>query len=299
MTHSYPSGSPGVPESSMPTGAPGLMPRRSSYASVVSGSAPAGTQSYHQPTRSEAFSQLPSQADELPYDSNYQPPGVSSRHNTRSIDMDMHRNGSSYGGSSSWGRSGRLPSYSHAFHSFTNGYGYEAIGGHADHFFIPSYLKGSKHVQRLEEAYRAKLAARKDCPSTQSSQPGSLSKSSSSANLHTPAAPSHRSITYDVIENRGMQYDVIEKAPPLEDESLAPLPSRWNNQDKYNGLEVQGDGQEVKYTGTRSSERDHEASSIRTDHPIPPQCGIYYFEVEILSRKREEYAPFDVLSSMT
>jgi Ran-binding protein 9/10 len=283
----------------MPTGAPGLMPRRSSYASVVSGTASAVTQSYQQSARSGALSHLLSQAGELPYDSNYQHAGSSSRHNSRGADMDMHRNGGSYGGSSSWGRSGRLPSFSHAFHTFTNGYGYEGIGGHVDHFFIPSYLKGSKHVQRLEEAYRAKLAARKGAPSTQSSQPGSLSKSSSSANLHAPTAPSHRGITYDVIENRGMQYDVIEKAPPLEDESLAPLPSRWNNQDKYNGLEVQGDGQEVKYTGTRSSERDHEASSIRTDHPIPPQCGIYYFEVTILSRKREEYAPLDVLSSVT
>jgi len=83
---------------------------------------------------------------------------------------------------------------------------------------------------------------------------------------------------------------VIEKALPLEDESLAPLPSRWNNQDKNTGLEVQGDGQEVKFTGTRASERDHEASSIRTDYPIPPQCGIYYFEVTLLSRRREEYA---------
>lgn len=76
-----------------------------------------------------------------------------------------------------------------------------------------------------------------------------------------------------------------------EDETLTPLPSRWNPSDKWGGLEVLGpDGLEVKHTATRSgSERDHEACSIRADHFIPPQCGFYYFEVTILTRKRDEY----------
>lgn len=262
------------------------MPRRSSYASVVSGTASAPSQTYQQPARSGAFSHLLNQNNDYPYDPSLQNSSGALRHDSRDIDMEIQRNGGSYNSSSSWNRSGRLPNFSSGYLALTNGYGYDGIGGYTDNFFIPSYLRGSKHVQRLEEAYRAKIAARKDTPSAQSSQPGSLSKSSSSANLHAKTAPSHR----------GMTFDVIEKSPPLTDDGLAPLPSRWNNQDKNAALEVQADGQEVKFTGTRSSDRDHEASSIRTDYPIPPQCGIYYFEVEILTRKREEYVRLKFLT---
>lgn len=195
--------------------------------------------------------------------------------------MDFNTNGGSHGRSGSWGRGGQLPSFSSAFGPLVNGYGYGGLGGgHGDQFFTPSYLKGSKYVQRLEDAHRAKVAAHKEGHSTQSSQPGSLSTSASSINLHTKIAPSHR----------GMTYDLIEKAPPADDEVLAPLPSRWNSQDKYGGLEVLSDGQEVKFTGPKSDrDRDLEACAIRADHPMPPQCGIYYFEVTIISRKREEY----------
>jgi hypothetical protein len=94
-----------------------------------------------------------------------------------------------------------------------------------------------------------------------------------------------------------MTYDLIEKAPPLEDEMLAPLPSKWNNQDKHGALEVLSDGQEVKFSGPKPErDRDHEAYAIRADHPMPLQCGIYYFEVTIISRKREEYGVSSSLS---
>ena len=190
-------------------------------------------------------------------------------------------NGSSHGRSWSGGRGGQLPSWSSAFGSLANVHGYGGLGGgHMDHFFVPSYLKDSKYVQKLEEAHRAKVLAHKDGPSAHSSQPGSLSTSASSISLHTKMVPSHR----------GMTYDLIEKAPPLEDEPLSPLPTRWNSQDKFGGLEVLSDGQEVKFTGAKSpADRDHEACSIRADHPMPQQCGIYYFEVTIISRRREEY----------
>ena len=194
--------------------------------------------------------------------------------------MDFNTNGSSHGQSGSWGRGGQLPSWSSAFGSLANGHGYGGFGGgHMDHFFVPSYLKDSKYVQKLEEAHRAKVLAHKDGLLAHSSQPGSLSTSASSINLHSKMVPSHR----------GMTYDIIEKAPPLEDEALPPLPTRWNSQDKYGGLEVLSDGQEVKFTGVKSpADRDHEACAIRADHPMPPQCGIYYFEVTIISRRREE-----------
>lgn len=204
--------------------------------------------------------------------------------------MDFGTNGFSHGRPGSWGRNGQLPSFSSAFGMLINGSGYNGLGGgYTDNFFVPSYLRGSKYVQRLEEAHRAKIGVHRDGPSTQSSQPGSLSTSASSINIHSKTAPSHR----------GMTYDVIEKAPPLESETLAPLPSKWNNLDKFGGLEVMSDGQEVKFTGSKPDrERDHEACSIRADHPMPPQCGIYYYEVTIISRKREEYVLQNKISAI-
>jgi hypothetical protein len=29
---------------------------------------------------------------------------------------------------------------------------------------------------------------------------------------------------------------------------------------------------------------DRDAAAVRTDHPIPPGCGMYYYEVEILNK---------------
>ncbi|KAL2073362.1 hypothetical protein VTL71DRAFT_10686 [Oculimacula yallundae] len=267
--------------SNMPTGASGFVPRRSSYASVVSGTALGSPHQHSQVMRSGAFAHLASSEADLGYDWR-SPHNLSGhpRHDSRGYDMDFDMNGGAYGRSGSWGRGGQLPSFSSAFGPLVNGYGYGGLGGgHVDQFFTPSYLRGSKYVQRLEDAYRAKVAAQKEGHSAQSSQPGSLSTSASSLNLHTKIAPSHR----------GMTYDLIEKAPPIEDETLAPLPSRWNTHDKYGQLEILSDGQEAKLTGPKSErDRDLEACAVRADHHMPPQCGIYYYEVTILSRKREE-----------
>ncbi|KAF8863535.1 SPRY-domain-containing protein [Acephala macrosclerotiorum] len=277
MTNSYPSGSPGVPDSSMPTGAPGFVPRRSSYASVVSGTASGAL--YQQPARSGAFSHLLNQSD-FSYDPSHQSLSGHQRFDPRTYDADFNANGSSHRRSGSWGRGGQLHPFSSAFAALVNGNGYGGFGGSTtDQFFIPSYLKGSRYVQRLEEAHKAKVAAQKDGQSAPSSQPGSLSTSASSINLHAKMGSSYR----------GIAHDIIEKAPPAEDETLTPLPSKWNILDKYGGLEVLNDGLEVKLSGPKSErDRDHEACSLRADHPMPSQCGIYYFEVDIVSRKREE-----------
>jgi hypothetical protein len=91
-----------------------------------------------------------------------------------------------------------------------------------------------------------------------------------------------------------MTYDLIEKAPASDADGLAALPTKWNNHDKQAGLEVLADGLEVKFSPAKV-DRDHEACAVRADNPMPPQCGIYYFEVTILSRKREEYVLIDLL----
>lgn len=84
-----------------------------------------------------------------------------------------------------------------------------------------------------------------------------------------------------------MTYDIIESNPPKEeDEELIPLPSRWSEQDKYPGLDISNDGRDVKYSGT-GSKAEIEAASVRTDYPMSPACGIYYFEVEIKNKNKD------------
>ena len=141
-------------------------------------------------------------------------------------------------------------------------------------FLAPSYLRNSRYLARLDAARRAKLSASIDVPpSSTTSNP--LSATSSQASLPR-IAPSHR----------GMTYDIIEREPFTDDDSLTPLPSRWSDGDKYPGLELTNGGLEVRYTGP-VNKHEHEAAAVRADNPMPPQCGIYYFEITILSKPKE------------
>ena len=133
-------------------------------------------------------------------------------------------------------------------------------------------------MEELEAAHKAKLASQREVASVHSSHPNSLSASSSSVSLHR-LAPSHRGMTYEIVENH----------PVIEDDCLSPLPSRWAEVDKYGGLEIAADGLDIRYAGLLKT-HDHEAAAARTDHPMPPQCGIYYYEAIIISKGKEGYA---------
>jgi hypothetical protein len=139
---------------------------------------------------------------------------------------------------------------------------------------VPSYLKGSLYAEKLEEAYRAKMRAQRE-RRLSSPNPGSLSTSPSSTSLHK-AAPSHR----------GMTYDIIERAPPVVDEPISPWPTRWNAADKYLQLELDEEGRQAKFLGPQKAH--DEAASVRADHPMPHQCGIYYYEVTIVSKGKDK-----------
>lgn len=237
-------------------------------------------QSYGNPTRPGAFSHLLNQntiashdqsqvfSGTLNYDSGGNDPDFSTYENTR-------------GRSKSWGRGAQLPSFLSAFGTFVNGPGYDSCRvGQGERFFIPSYLKGSAYVQKLQEVYYTEIATQKNTTSGHSSYASSYSNNISSTNLNSRNATSHR----------GMTYDLIEKVPNIENELLSPLPSKWSIHDKQPALEVLSDGLELRLS-TQKSERDreYESCAIRANHPMPPQCGLYYFEVTILARKREEH----------
>lgn len=65
------------------------------------------------------------------------------------------------------------------------------------------------------------------------------------------------------------------------------LPAAMNPEDRSNRIEVDADGMIVKYVGPGRSDSD--AASIRSTLPIPPQVGIYYFEVKITNRGKDGF----------
>ena len=92
----------------------------------------------------------------------------------------------------------------------------------------------------------------------------------------------------DEVQNvaAGQLRAIIERIPPpVEEDKSHPLPSRWSEDDRMAGLEILGDGNEIRFNGV--SKGEHEAASVRADHPMPKEVGMYYYEVTVLSRGKE------------
>ncbi|KAL4869676.1 hypothetical protein BDV12DRAFT_185003 [Aspergillus spectabilis] len=257
MTDTPFSPSGGAPRAPLTTtySAPSIssIPRRSSYASVLSGTAALS------PQTNTPFSHLNSTPP-------YHPPHTDARPSRHSaaVDAEMQMN-------SSWRSSpgDSLPPYSRKFASFP-AYDpfFQNIGGFSDSTtspFTPSYLRNSRYIARLDAARRTKPASQRDAASISSVQ-GNLPR----------IAPSYR----------GMTYDIIDREPVADDDQPMPLPSRWSDTDRYPGLELPNEGWDIRYTGP-ANKQDHEAAAVRADHPMPPQCGIYYFEITIHSKPKE------------
>ena len=231
------------------------------------------------PQRSGAFSHLVSNGvhstsnqPSASYPPQYHGDGAGGRSHrpSASLDADMQMNNGA--GSSSWRRSsGPLPAHSRQFAGRSE---YNAFTHGTDSFFVPSYLRNSRFIARLEAAHRSKQTTNRE---PGSGGPSSLSASSSHVNLPR-MAPSHR----------GMTYDIVEKEPVIEEEYLMPLPSRWSESERHVALDLTNEGLDVRYMGP-PNKQDHEAAAARANHPMPPQCGIYYFEVTILSKTKEGY----------
>lgn len=144
-------------------------------------------------------------------------------------------------------------------------------------FIRPSYLRNSRHLERLETHHNLELAEFEELrrhPQTASSSQD-LSANIGSATIHR----SRKDIIQDYIARN-----------PLRSSGPKKLPTAWSDIDKWPGLELSAGGTEVKFTG--STKTSDEAAAIRSDHPMPKEVGIYYFEVTVLSRGKEGYAIF-------
>ena len=93
---------------------------------------------------------------------------------------------------------------------------------------------------------------------------------------------------------------------PMVNEEDTPLPRCWSTkvrrnislcikniilyftvQDKYNYIGLSQSNLRVHYKGHGKTHKD--ASSVRATHSIPASCGLYYFEVKIISKGRDGY----------
>ncbi|KAI1347003.1 ran-binding protein [Xylaria sp. FL0043] len=270
MANSFPHGSSGMnPDGTYSN----FLPRGGgSYASVVSGS----NLTLASPSiRSNRVSYLLNPASESTSDLYSTLP--SSRSSL--FDTERHDHIPDGGISSLAPRPPQLPSFSRAFEMFMPRGGIDELwttGQDNNGFFTPSYLKGSSYMTKLEQIHREKQARKE----SQQQSGGGLPATSLDSSLSKPPA-----------SHLGMTYDLIERAPAYENTTaVPPLPTRWNKDDKFGAIEVSANGLEVKYNPAlrTTREQDHEICGIRADHPMPTQAGIYYFEITLLSKRREE-----------
>ncbi|XP_060073099.1 ran-binding protein 9-like [Ylistrum balloti] len=81
--------------------------------------------------------------------------------------------------------------------------------------------------------------------------------------------------------------DRLKLLYPAVNEEEYPLPRSWSQKDRYNYIGLSQNNLRVHYKGIGKTHKD--AASVRAIHPIPASCGIYYFEVKIISKGRDGY----------
>ncbi|CAG0883714.1 unnamed protein product [Darwinula stevensoni] len=81
--------------------------------------------------------------------------------------------------------------------------------------------------------------------------------------------------------------DRLKALYPMVNEDLTPLPRCWSSDDKYSFIGLSQSNLRVHYKGHGNTHKD--AASVRATHPIPAACGLYYFEVTIVSKGRDGY----------
>uniref|UniRef100_A0A673C3F8 RAN binding protein 10 n=1 Tax=Sphaeramia orbicularis TaxID=375764 RepID=A0A673C3F8_9TELE len=79
----------------------------------------------------------------------------------------------------------------------------------------------------------------------------------------------------------------LKRLYPAVNEEESPLPRSWSPKDKYSYIGLSQNNLRVHYKGHGKNHKD--AASVRATHPIPAACGIYYFEVKIVSKGRDGY----------
>ncbi|KAK7483031.1 hypothetical protein BaRGS_00025694 [Batillaria attramentaria] len=95
------------------------------------------------------------------------------------------------------------------------------------------------------------------------------------------------SSTETVNSNQTDPSDPLKRLYAAVNEEETPLPRSWSPKDKFNYIGLSQNNLRVHYKGVGKNHKD--AASVRATHPIPAACGIYYFEVKIISKGRDGY----------
>ncbi|XP_037873760.1 ran-binding protein 10 isoform X1 [Bombyx mori] len=109
-----------------------------------------------------------------------------------------------------------------------------------------------------------------------------------------------------------VQSDTVDRLKllyPNVNEEETPLPRAWSTKDKFSYIGLSQNNLRVHYKGGtqgpgrrphlpylhlrlwmyRHGKTHRDAASVRATHPIPAACGLYYFEVRIVSKGRDGY----------
>jgi Ran-binding protein 9/10 len=81
--------------------------------------------------------------------------------------------------------------------------------------------------------------------------------------------------------------DIFSRLYPNVNQQEVLLPRQWSSIHKCQSLSLTNGNLRITYKGPGKNHKD--AASVRTDHPIPPICGIYYYEIKIISKGRDGY----------
>jgi len=169
-------------------------------------------------------------------------------------------------------------------------------------YWIPEYLQGTSYgilVNQWKEGHAPAAGVTLNGSSASASSsamgPSSISmrrEPSTSQTVPSSRNPSPHNHARAIAPHRGVAFDVTEKSSSSATDPSDPpfLPSRLNDRDRSPAVEVLNDGMEARFSGPAKS-GDTEAGSVRADRPIPYLCGVYYYEVTILSRGNQRQTP--------
>uniref|UniRef100_A0A8C5CYB8 RAN binding protein 9 n=1 Tax=Gadus morhua TaxID=8049 RepID=A0A8C5CYB8_GADMO len=92
--------------------------------------------------------------------------------------------------------------------------------------------------------------------------------------------------SHDLFQEKELQQR-LRRLYPAVNETETPLPRSWSPKDKFSYIGLSQNNLRVHYKGHGKTPKD--AASVRATHPIPAACGVYYFEVKIISKGRDGY----------
>lgn len=71
------------------------------------------------------------------------------------------------------------------------------------------------------------------------------------------------------------------------DDKYNPFRRQWSSKDRHSFIGLSQNNLRVHYKGSGKNSKD--TASVRANHSVPPNSGVYYYEVKIVSKGRDGY----------